>query len=53
MVKTRYDKKAVRDALIKNDYSIKQTAIDIKEKAANLRMYISRNKDYMYEFKEE
>lgn len=53
MVKTRYDKKTVRDALIRNNYSIKQTAIDIKEKAANLRMYISRNKDYMYEFKEE
>ena len=53
MVKTRYDKKIVRDALIRNDYSIKRTAIDIKEKAANLRMYISRNKDYMYEFKEE
>jgi hypothetical protein len=53
MVKTRYDKKIIRDALIKNDYSIKQTAIDIKEKAANLRMYISRNKDYMYEFKEK
>lgn len=50
MVKTIRDKKLVRDTLINNNYNIKKTSIELKEKQENLRMYISRNKNYMYEF---